>query len=275
MEPLHIYTDSASDMTLDELEAMNVELIPLTLTVEKKSILDDKKKENSFLWKLLEQNERITTSQPSPEEFIKVFNSAKEKDEEGIYIGVSSKISGTFQCANLALQLMDYDKIALFDTQSGTIGEKLFVYKAVELRKQGASIEKIIEELNKMVPKVKMYAVMDTLEYLAKSGRIPKSIASIGNVAKVKPIVTVKDGTIELAKMIRSKRKGLLELQNIIKASAIDQSQKIIPIYSADVSNCLELIQSIGKNMASPQELGIIIGTHIGPNIYGFAYVEK
>ena len=280
MRKIRIITDSASDMTLDTLKKHDVKLVSMTLAIGNDFFVDDKKTAMSEFWRLME-TEVLKTSQPSPESFLKEFEQAKENDEIAICICVASALSGTYQSAVLAKSLAEYDDIYVIDSNTAAIAQEILVLKACELRDQNMDAKDIVDYLESYKKRIRIFAGMDTLEYLARGGRIPPSLSKFGNAMKIKPVITVnEEGKVGVVKVARGVKKAMGGVVDIISKHPIDLDEPIIPIFSKDEGNCIQLLEELKKagydvDYLPNEEIGCTIGCHIGPSAYGITYVEK
>lgn len=271
---MRIITDSASDITLENLSKYNIDLVPLNITYGTETILDDRSKDMKHFWEIME-TEHLKTSQPSPAAFLDVFEKVKENGEEAVCICISSALSGTYSTAVMAKNMAECDDIYVIDAKTGTSAQAMLVYMACELRDQGASAKEIVEKIESFKGRVKLLACLDTLEYLARGGRMPGKVSAIGDFMKVKPIVTVnEEGQLVMAKMKRGKKKAMKEIVDMFKEYDIDPAYPIIPIYSKDKSNCEELMAEFDQ-FADYEQLGCTISCHAGPNVFGVVFVTK
>ena len=271
---MKIITDSASDIQLDVLKEKNIDLIPMTIQVGLESILDDKTKNMNEFWNIMEA-QSLSTSQPSPIYFMDLFEKIKKEKEEAIFISVSSALSGTYSQAVMAKEMIDYEKIYIIDSKNVTAGQAQLVYYACQLRDDGYSTLDIVDILESFKKKIHIYACLDTLEYLARLGRINTTVSSIGDFVKVKPILTVMDdGTLGIYKMKRGVKKAIKELEDIYNSSDVDLRFPMIPLYSKDKENCDELVKSFNSN-TDYFEIGCTVGCHAGPNAFGIVFIEK
>lgn len=276
---IRIITDSASDMTAEQLQEYKVQLAPMKLVAGEESLVDDKTIPISALWERMEKGEDIKTSQPSPQAFLELFEAAKENQEAVVCVVVSSALSGTYQSACIAKDMAEYDDIYIVDSLSVTCGEKMLVLQACEWRDQGElSAREIAELLEEKKKKIRLFACVDTLEYLVRGGRLSKTAGNIGTLFQIKPIVCVtQDGVIEVVKKARGNKNALRELCAVIEEEAIDTSSPMIPLYVKDDKNCKRMVEVLGEKMNLPkttrlQEVGMTIGCHVGPGGYGICY---
>ena len=177
---IRILVDTSSDYTVEEIKANGMELAPLHITIGEKDYRDGYDLSKDRFYELLTSSEEFPkTSQPTPQDFVDVFEDVQEKGDELICILLSSKLSGTFQSATLAKSIVDYDNIHLVDSLGATHMIRIMADYALDLVKEGKSAIEIVAALEEMKSKIKVLAVVDTLEYLCKGGRVSKTAAGI------------------------------------------------------------------------------------------------
>lgn len=231
-------------------------------------------------YKLLSSTEEFPkTSQPSPEDFIDCFQQVKDNGDELVYLCISSALSGTIQSANIAKQMVEYDKIYIVDTRSATHMIGQLARYAEKLARQGLSGAEIADRVLQLREKQVVYAGLQTLEYLHKGGRLSRTSAAIGTIANIKPIVTVSnEGKVDsFAKAIGVKR----AIQTIVKhvqEHEIDEEFEIWSLCTVDNDNCEALEQAlaqVGIHVTGRMQVGPTIGAHVGPGVYGITFVKK
>ena len=192
---VRIVTDSAADFAPGIRERVTV--VPLTITFADTEYTDgvtiDHRK---FYEKLIESDELPKTSQPTPAAFEKVYEEAKRTGEETVVITVSQKLSGTYQSAMIAAG--EYDNVYIVDSMNVALGSGILAEYALRLADQGMSAKEIAAELTEKRGDVRMIAMLDTLEYLKRGGRISKTAAFAGNLLSIKPVVCIEDGEIKI-----------------------------------------------------------------------------
>ena len=162
----------------------------MVITFDEKSYIDVVELSKEDFFKMQAQSAQLpVTSQPNPEDFLKVFQEHKEKGNAIIYIGISSVLSGTFQSAAIAKEMADYSEIYLIDSQSAAFGVEALIRIALTMRAQGTPANEIAKYLEEKKKKLKILAAVDTLKYLIKGGRISKAAGAIGGVLNLKPII--------------------------------------------------------------------------------------
>lgn len=281
---IRIYTDSASDITREELKTYNVGLIPMPLSCGDETYIDDKTIPTEVFWEMMLEGKTIKTSQPSPEAFIDAFEAAKQAGDAIICILIASKLSGTYQCARMARSMVDYEPVYIIDAQgaAAAAAEKMLVFRACQLRDEGKlTAAEIAEDLERFRTRVRLIACIDTLEYLARGGRLSRAAANIGGLMQVKPIITLsEDGEIKVSKKVMGAHHAMKEMTAKALSYAVDPAFPVIPIYAYDDTNCREFLTCIQTggykcDTKDPEPIGATIGAYIGPGGYGLVFVEK
>lgn len=278
---IRIITDSAADYSAQEIERRNIACIPMSISFGEENYLDgvDLTKEE-FFEKLTTQSEFPKTSQPSPMEFADHFKAAKEAGDTVIAVLISGALSGTIQTAIMAKDMVEYDKVYIVDSKNATLGMRILVDRAVVLREQGKNAEEIVEELETLRGRIRLYAGLDTLEYLYKGGRLSKGQAAIGNLVNLKPAVTITgEGAVELCGKQIGIRHVYKQLAKIVEEDAPDVEYPVYFLYSYDKKNCagfIQYLQKKGMDFGAPKIRGIgaTIGSHIGTGAFGIVYVK-
>ena len=176
----------------------------------------------------LRRKELPTTSQPSPELYLKEYNEAKEKGEDVLVLTLSSGLSGTINAARLAKDMCGYDRIFIVDTRQAIIPQQMLVEYAVRQRAQGVGAEEIAEKIEDVRDRMVVCGVLDTLTYLRKGGRIPPGFDVLGNVLKIKPVIELKDGILVKLGVARGMRKGKDYLFREYEACEIDEEWPVV-----------------------------------------------
>lgn len=274
---VRIITDSAADFELEDIKELNIKVVPLSVFFgedEYQETVNITKQE--FYEKMAEAEEFPHTSQPSPESFMNAMQEAKDNGDEVVVITLSSALSGTYQSALLAKKTMEYDECYVVDSLSATLGERILVEHAVKLRDAGKNAAEIAAELEKLRSRITIFACVDTLEYLHKGGRISHVSYAVGSIAKIKPIITVsKEGKVEIPAKVMGKNKAFKFLDGKLHEIEPDTDYPVYAIYSYNKENVNELIASTEVKIDKAINLGSAIGTHIGPNAFGFIYIAK
>lgn len=277
---IRILVDSAADYSLAELKEKEIDLIPLKVTIGETTYLDSIDLDRNDFYRILEETGAFPkTSQPSPREFLDLFEKAKENGDELICILLSSELSGTFQSAALARDMADYDKIYLVDSLSATYTIKVMADYACGLRSAGVEAAEIACRVDALKSRVRVLAALDTLEYLARGGRLSKAAAAIGDMANIKPIITLTaDGKVGILGKCLGKNKAICSMKKHLQEITIDDSFPMYSIYSYGTDNCARFEEKLtqeGYCTSQRLQIGPTIGSHIGPEAFGIIFVAK
>lgn len=277
---VRILVDTAADYNKEEFETNGIEHVSMGILVGNKTYKDTDELGKDEFYELLTQNEEFPkTSQPSPDDFLQKFKDVKEKGDEMVCILISSALSGTCQSAMVAKGMVDYDKIYVVDSLGVTAGNRILADTAKKMAEEGKTGEEIVAEIEDLKDRIKIYAGVDTLEYLYKGGRLSKAAAAIGETVNIKPIVTVPvEGTVEVAKKCLGKKQATIQLKKLFKEAAIDTNYPIYSVYTYGTENTENLEQKLeaeGINITARHQIGASIGAHVGPGAFGVFYVES
>ena len=275
-----IVADTATEIYEKDAEQMGVRLVSITSSLADRVFDRNTEEEFALFYEKLENTEELpVSSQPSPDKFLDIFEEAKEKNEEVLVVTLSHKLSGTYNCAVLAADMAEYDKIYVVDSLQASIAEMIVVKYAVQLRDNGMSAKGIAHELESFKTRVALMGVPSTLLYLKKGGRISNVKAALGSALDIKPLLKLIDGKIESIGNVR----GLLHAKKeILKAFMKDEKDPSFEVYFGH-SNDEEMGRSFkdkvceecGLSSNNLYNVGPAIGTHIGPKAILIAYVTK
>lgn len=273
-----IIVDSTADM-VPEVEA-RVKIVPLTIHFGEKEYVSGVDIDSRRFYEMLVESDVLpTTSQPTPFAFGEAFAEAVDAGDSVVCITIASKLSGTFQSASIAAA--DYPgKVFVVDSHTVALGSGILAEYALELADRGMSAEEIALNLMRKREKVKLLAMVDTLEYLKKGGRISATVAFAGSLLNIKPVITVADGEIKvLGKARGSKQANNLLVQEIQKAGGVDFSKPLLLGYTG-LSDAL--LQKYISDSAALWEgnreklpctiVGSVVGTHAGPGAVAVAF---
>ena len=275
-----IIVDSTSDL-MPEARA-RVSVVPLTVHFGDEEFIDGVTIDHkTFYEKLVETDVHPTTSQATPASFMAEYEKAAQARESAVVITLSSKLSGTYQSAVIAAG--DYENIYVVDSGSVAIGGGILVELALRLLDQGLEAPEIAAQLEAEKEKVRIVALLDTLEYLKKGGRISKTVAFAGAVLNIKPVVSVTDGEIQMLGKARGSKMGNnLLVQEIEKAGGVDFSKPVLLGYTG-LSDALLLkyiedsrqLWEAGLDQVRYTSIGSVIGTHAGPGAIAVAFFKN
>ena len=279
---IRIITDSTSDIGLDYAKELNIEIVPLKVIFNTAEYKDRIDLQPEKFYELLENCDALpTTSQPAPQDFMDFFEDAKQKKDSVILITLSSGLSGTYQNACMAKDLVEYEDIHIIDSLSATQALRLIVEKAVSLRDKGFSAEEIVKEIENYKTRVKIYGIVDTLEFLFKGGRLSRTSATVGSVLKLKPIIGFKEkGKLDVFGKARGTQKATDKLIDLIKqGNEIDLDEPVCIAYTGNNTSIEKfenkLKDELGIKNVKHGVVGPVISTHAGPGACLITYVTK
>ena len=276
-----IIVDSTSDLTPEV--AQQVKIVPLTIHFGEKQYVSgvdiDSKK---FYEMLVESDVLPTTSQPTPYAFSQVFQEVVDAGDTAVCLTVSSKLSGTYQSASIAAEEFP-GKIFVVDTLTVAIGGGILAEYALHLANSGMTAEEIAQDVLAQRQKVRVLALVDTLEYLKKGGRISSTVAFAGGLLNIKPVISVTDGEVKMMGKARGSKQGNnLLVQEIQKSGGVDftkplmlgytgLSDALLQKYIADSAALWEgQVENLSVSIVSS-----VVGTHVGPGAVAVAFFAR
>lgn len=278
---IRIITDSASDMPA--VHRPEVAVLSMTVTFGAEEFQDGiNLTHHQFYEKLIEGEDLPTTSQISPSQFEEVFQAAVDAGETVVAVVLSAKLSGTYQSACIAAEEFP-GQVFVVDSANATLGELVLVERAVELMDQGLDAAAIAARLEEEKKEVRLVGLLDTLEYLKRGGRVSASVALVGGLLAIKPVVAVQDGeVVVLGKARGSKNGNNLLVQEIQRSGGVDFGRPYRLGYTGlDDSLLRKYIEDSsalwsGHTDALPIcTVGGTIGTHVGPGAVAVAFFRK
>lgn len=275
---IHIITDSASDIVGNTRPDLTV--LPMTITFGQTAYRDGVDlTHKEFYEKLVEGDVLPVTSQITPFAFEEAIDARREKGEAVIVITMSGKLSGTNQSARSAAQ--GKENVWVVDSENVTVGERILVELALRRKDGGASPEKIVEELEQVKGRVRLVALLDTLEYLKKGGRVSAAVAFAGGLLQIKPVIAIKDGEVAVVGKARgSKQADNLIAEAVESAGGVDFRMPYFLGYTglsdALVKKYAEDNAALWREETAELPIGTVggtIGTHAGPGAIAVAWV--
>ena len=277
---VRIIIDSTTDLA-PELQGQ-VEVVPLTVSFGTEEYIDGVTiTHEEFYSKLIESDVLPTTSQATPAAFAEVFEEVAAAGDSAVVITVASQLSGTCQSARIAAE--DYDNIYVVDSGSVTLGAGILAEYALHCARSGMTAAEISGLLEKKKEDIRLIAMLDTLEYLKKGGRISAAVAFAGGLLNIKPVVNVKDGVINMLGKARGSKQGNnLLVQEIEKTGGIDFDMPILLGYSGLSDALLKKyitdsapLWENGIDTLRYTSIGSVVGTHAGPGAIAAAFFHK
>ena len=277
---LRIITDSAADITVEQAEQLNIDLASLEITFEDGPA--PQKTEDDFrrFYERLEKCEKLpVTSRTAPEEYLKVFWDAKAAGDDVLVITLSGGLSGTVDSAGMAKEIAEYDRIEIVDSHQAILTQRMLVEHAVKLREDGYQLHEIAQSVKELREKLVVCGVVDTLKYLQKGGRIPASLAAVGTLLRIKPVIVLEEKILKQLGKARGHDAGVAMLY---KRMEQDNFNKAYPVYFGYTSNremAEQFMQQTRERYGLTQTrlfpIGGVIGTHCGTNCVAVAYVKN
>lgn len=276
-----IITDSASDVLTPYHPAVSV--LPMTITFGDQQYRDKEELSHQRFYELLIESEQLpSTSQIGPAQFEEAFQAQVDAGHSVVAVILSGKLSGTYQSACIAAEEFP-QKVFVVDSENAALGEGILVQRAAQLVDQGLEAPEIAQRLEDEKKDIRLIALLDTLEYLKRGGRISKSAAAIGGLLSIKPVIAVQNGEVcMLGKARGSKNGNNLLVQEIQKTTGIDFERPYCLGYSGFHNDMLQKYiadsRSLWEGHAEHLPIGTIgatIGTHIGPGAVGVAFFQK
>ena len=275
-----IIVDSTADLMPGYKEQVRV--VPLTVHFGDREYIDGVTIDHkTFYEKLVEEDTLPTTSQATPDAFAKEFEAVRQAGESCVVITLSGKLSGTCQSASIAAA--DYENVYVVDSGTASVGGGILTERALQLRDEGLSASEIAARLDAEKQQIVMVALVDTLEYLKRGGRISKSLAFAGTMLQIKPVLAVTDGEIQLLGKARGSKMGNnLLAQEIQKVGGVDFSRPVLLGYTG-LSDALlqKYIEDSRWLWADHAEtlryttIGSGIGTHAGPGAVAVSFFKQ
>lgn len=280
---VRIIVDSACDITKEKADALKLDFLPLKTIFGDTEYLDGiTLTHHEFYEKLIESDCMPSTSQIPPHEYETIYQDVKNNGDTAVVITLSSKLSGSYQSANIALDGYE-DCITIADSENVCLGEQNLVMLACRLRDKGLSASEIAAELEEKKKDICVVALLDTLEYLKRGGRISSTAAFAGNLLSLKPVIGIVNGEVAtLGKARGSKNGNNMLMQEVSKSGGIDFS---LPYCLGYTGLDTSMLEKYIKDSASLWEgivdelpistVGSTIGTHAGPGAIAVSFFHK
>lgn len=262
---MKLFADSCSDITLDDLDARNIEMLPLTITIDDKEYLDQLEISSEDVLDAISSGKRPLTSQANPENFVEAFKPYVENGEDVIYIAFSSELSGTHNSAVIArdelLESYPEASITVIDTKSASYGLGMIVEDASDDIKNGKTKDEVVQNIEKNVQNIIHLFTVNDLDYLAKGGRLSKGQAFLGGLLNIKPLLHVEDGKLVPLEKHRGVKKVIASMINHVNSDKGAYRARITH------SNAESLAQQIKEKVIAETNIDDIQISMIGPTI--------
>jgi DegV family protein with EDD domain len=276
---IRIVTDSASDIPHEVAQRLGISIVPLTVSFGKEVYRDGiDLNAGEFYTKLAQGKILPKTSQPSVRNFIDIYKTLTQENSEIISIHISNKLSGTYNAALLAKEAMGKDcHIEIVDSESVSMGLGLTVIAAAKAIRDGASFKEAMDIVHQSIPRIRLLAFFQTLEYAEKGGRLGKGKALLGTLLHVKPLITLREGEVQPFGMARTRMSALQRLRDFVKT--LFHIRELSIMYTTifeEVEILAGLLDPIfPRDRILVAQAGSILGTHTGPGTLAVATLVK
>lgn len=274
MKKIKIITDSTAYIDKEYAEKEKLTIVQLNYVFGDETGKEPYPGEfDEFYEKLSKTKLFPSTSQPSTGEFLNAYNNAFEEGyEEIIVVVLSSKISGTYNSAVLAKNILEDKKITIIDSLTSASNLRVLVEDAINMVKSGKSSEEIEKHINHKKMSMYVYLTTETLEYLSRGGRLSTVQSKIGNLLNIKPIIELKDGKLELLEKTRGKNKALQQMVDKVQQDVERISICHVLNFKAAEKLKERLEEKFPQAIITIDELGPVIGSHLGPGGLGICF---
>lgn len=277
---IRIVTDNASDITLEQARSMRIDRVCLAASFDDSPCAMDTNDDYDRFYERLAASVKLpVTSRPSPESYLEIFEDAKAKGDHVLVLTLSSGLSGTCESAHVAKDMSGYENITIIDTLQAVMTQRILVERAVFLRDSGMPVGRIVSEIERLKDKVHVIGIIGSLKCLKKGGRIPPALATIGDALGIKPVITVRNGVIAPTGKVRGMKAGMNMAWKMLESADIDMDFPLVFGYTSDAqlgsAFMKDTMARTGAVEAKLCQVCGIIGTHLGPDSVGVAYVEK
>ncbi|MDU1414331.1 MAG: DegV family protein [Clostridium sp.] len=278
---IKIVTDSTCYIPNELKEKYDITVVSLSVVMGNEIFKETEIENDVFYKKLAEADSIPTSSQPTIDDLYKIFERIVENGDDVIGIFISSEMSGTYSTCNQVIKTMIEEKypnarMEIIDSRSNCMQMGYAVLTAARLANENKSMDVILEEINKVINRSRFLFIPDTLEYLKKGGRIGGAAALFGTLLQIRPILTVEDGKTAVFDKVRTKQRAILRMIDKVKGDIAEGKLGELIVHHI---NCEEEGRALAEKVkeilgveAQIQDIGPVIGCHVGPKAVGIAY---
>src|SRR5262245_5526379 len=272
---IRVVTDSACDLPLPLVETLGIEVVPLTIRFGEEEFVDQVELSTKEFWERVERSDRLPeTAAPSPGAFETCFRDLMARGATGIVcVNLSSHLSGTMQSAQVAAAAVASEcPVQVIDSQSASMGLGNLCLTAARRAADGDSLESIVAEVTDRRDRTRLFATLDTLDHIRKSGRIGGASAILGSMLSIKPVVEIREGVVSEGGRVRTRSKALKLLASKAAEQPIEHPA-VLHANPPDLDELLDLLAPIfPRDEIITGTIGPVIGTHAGPRVIGVSY---
>jgi len=280
MANIAVVTDSSANLPPELLRQYNIHVVPILLHWDGKTLRDGLDIAPTELYRRLREDKTTpTTSSPSVGDFLRTYAELSRKVDGIVSIHLSPKLSAIYQAALTASGLVDEVPVKVLDCRSAAMAQGFVVLEAARAAASGASMEEVIRRAESIIPRVRLYAFIETLEHLHRSGRVPAVAALLGSVFQVRPIFTLKDGEAHLVDRPRTRARAMQRILELM-AEDVGDAPVHVAIFHADAPEDAAFLQKEIARRFRCLELYIteftpVMGAHTGPGLLGVAFYAE
>ncbi len=275
---VRIVTDSTAYLPSELVAHYGIRVVPLNVNFADGTFRDGVDlTDQEFFQKLATADVLPTTSQPSAGDFLEVFKEASAQGDGVLVVTISGGLSGTYESALAAKDMLPGANVKVIDSQSTSMGLGFLVVAAAQAAEQGKGLDEVARLVEELVRKVQVYFVVDTLKYLQKGGRIGGAAALVGSLLNIKPILFLDDGKVEVFEKVRTKTKALERISEVLAEKTNGSHELHVAVIHAQAEAEARALSERIAARFHPSELHLtsvspVIGTHTGPGVVGLAF---
>jgi DegV family protein with EDD domain len=275
---VRVVTDSACDLPPALCAELGIEIVPLTIRFGADELVDRVELTNADFWERLARSTVVPeTAAPSVGAFESAFRDLHEGGADGIVcINLSSRMSATMQSAQIAAKALDgVCPVSVIDSKSASMGIGMLCVEAAQRASGGADLDTVVSAVENARDRERLLFTVDTLEYLRKGGRIGGAQAMLGSMLSIKPVITMKDGSVEPAGKVRTRSKALRFVVDYVKERPVE-SLCVVHAQAPDVDEFIAMLEPIvPESTIVVGEIGPVVGVHTGPATIGVTWLES
>ncbi|NLJ26080.1 MAG: DegV family protein [Firmicutes bacterium] len=274
MPGIQVVTDSSADLSEEVARKHDIQVVPLSVSFGDEHYVDGVDlTPGEFYRKLRGGSVLPRTSQPAPGQFAEVYKKALAAGRQVISIHISSKLSGTYQAASLAAEMVDPANILVVDSLSVSMGVGLL---ALAGARHNETMDKAREAVMAAKENLGLFFLVDTFEYMEKNGRIGKAASLVGSLLQIKPVLTFVDGTVEVEEKVRGSRRSRRRMLELFREMVGENKVHVAMLHADAEEEARELLDEIKSSVDCVETylgyVGPIIGSHSGPGTLGLAW---
>lgn len=282
---IRIVTDSVSNLKKSDMDKYQIKMVYLNVNFGSESFVEKVEIDNKELFSRIDNGEVAKTSQPSPDKFLTIYDELRNECDVILSMHLTSGVSGTVQSAKIASEMYAQEagendaKVVVIDTLNANISQESLIIEAAKMIEQGFEIEEIISELEYLRENTKLYLTIDDLNVLVNSGRVTKKQALIGNFIKIKPLLTLVNGKLEIADKIRTNKRVVDRMVELLHMDYLKKGNLIVRITSINAHSIVADLESKIKKISKDievfisDEIGPVMATTFGRGGYGVTWL--